>query len=314
MSKLLLIKAPVFDGLIADLSSDYEVHNIVDDHERAAYVSDHGDQIDAVLTNGTKGFTAEEMATMPNLKLVSCFGAGYEGVDLEKAKERNIAVSHGPGANDVCVADHAMALLFAIVRRIVKSDTSVHNGGWKSPEDNFPRLTGKNLGILGLGRIGMHIAARTQGFDMKVHYHNRNERDDVDYIYEPSPKALAAASDFMIVVAPGGPETRNMINADILKALGPDGYLVNVGRGSIVHNGDLADALNNGVIAAAGLDVFEGEPTAPKILLDAPNITFTPHIAGRAPESQLVMVDLYKRNLANFFAGEPLVTPVPGFS
>ena len=312
MPKTLLIKAPVFEGLLAALSSEYDVHLILDDQDRAAYVTKHGDQIDAVLTNGTKGFSAEEISALPNLKIVSCFGAGYEGVDLDAARERRIAVSHGPGANDVCVADHAMALLFAIVRRIVKSDATIRNGAWKSPEDNWPLLSGKTMGILGLGRIGLRIATRAQGFDMKVHYHNRNPVSGVDYIYEDSPRELAAAADFLIVVAPGGPETHHMINAEILAALGPEGYLVNVGRGSVVHNGDLADALNNGIIAAAGLDVFDGEPTAPKILLDAPNITFSPHIAGRAPESQLVMVDLYKRNLANFFAGKPLVTPVPG--
>ena len=312
MRKFVLIKAPVFEGLLAALHDEYDVQVILDDAERHEFIAKNSERIDAVLTNGTKGMTAEEMSGMPNLKLVSCFGAGYEGVDLDAAMKSGVALSHGPGANDVSVADHTMALLFAIVRRIVKSDANVHKGGWKSPEDNWPRLTGKNLGILGLGRIGMRIATRAQGFDMNIHYNNRNPRSDVDFTYHKTVNDLAAASDFLIVVCPGGPETRYLINTESLTALGPNGYLVNVGRGSVVNNDDLAAALNNGVIAAAGLDVFEGEPTAPKVLLDAQNLTITPHVAGRAPESQTTMVDLYKRNLANFFAGKPLETPVPG--
>jgi lactate dehydrogenase-like 2-hydroxyacid dehydrogenase len=312
MLKFILVKAPVFDGLLTALGDEYEIKVILDDHERAKFVAKSGKRVDSVLTNGTKGMTAEEMSTMPNLKLVSCFGAGYEGVDIAAAKQRGIALSHGPGVNDVCVADHAMALLFAIVRRIVQSDTKVHNGGWKSAEDTWPRLSEKTLGILGLGRIGLRIAARAQGFDMKIHYHNRSERSDVDYVYEKSAMDLAAVSDFLIVVAPGGPETYHLINAKSLKALGPEGYLVNVGRGSVVDNDDLVAALKDGTIAAAGLDVFEGEPSTPQILLDAPNLTITPHVAGRAPESQTIMVDLYKQNLANFFAGKLLETPVPG--
>ncbi|MFT6583214.1 MAG: lactate dehydrogenase-like 2-hydroxyacid dehydrogenase [Alphaproteobacteria bacterium] len=312
MTKTLLIKAPIFDGLLAELNDEYEVHHLLDDGERAAFVAENGARVDAVLTNGTKGFTAAEMDTMPNVGLVSCFGAGYEGVDLEVAKARGIAVSHGPGANDVSVADHAMALLFTIVRGIVKADANIRNGGWKHPDDNWPILTGKTLGIIGLGRIGRRIATRAAGFDMKIHYHNRSPRDDVDYVYEKTPIDLATVSDFVIIVAPGGKETHHMVNADFLTALGPQGYVLNLGRGPIVDNDALAAALANGVIAAAALDVFDGEPVVPEVLLNAPNLVITPHIGGRAPESRLIMSALYQRNLTNFFAGDPLETPVPG--
>lgn len=307
----LLVCIPVFEGGLDGLRDDFEIKEVLDDGERAAFLDSNGVAIEAVLTSGTKGVTAAEMAFMPNLRLICCVGAGYENVDVECAKQRGIAVSHGPGTNDVCVADHTMALLFAIVRRIVAYDAQVKRGGWKTAGDSWPILTGKTMGILGMGRIGLRIAARASGFEMAVHYHNRNRRDDVDYVYEPSVLDLARASDFLIVVAPGGRETHHMVDAKVLEALGPEGYLVSVGRGSVVDNDALIAALRNRMIAAAGLDVFEGEPDAPPGLLDAPNLTITPHIAGRAPESRAAIVTLFQRNLKNFFAGQPLATPIP---
>lgn len=310
----LLVNVPVFEGGLDKLADKFDIHQIVDETARTDFLRSHGAAIDAVLTNGTKGLTPDEMAMLPNLKLISCIGAGYENVDVQSAIKRGISVSHGPGTNDICVADHTFALLFSIVRRIVSYDAQVKSGGWKTAADSWPTLTGKTLGILGLGRIGMRIATRASGFDMAIHYHNRSARSDVDYIYEPSARDLAAASDFLIVVCPGGEATHHLVNVEVLEALGPEGYLVSVGRGTVVDNDALVTALQNGTIAAAGLDVFEGEPEAPQALLDAPNITFTPHVAGRAPESRAVMVDLFQQNLNNFFSGEALVTPVPEMS
>lgn len=307
----LLVNVPVFEGGLDGLSDEFDINHILDEQECAEFLKSNGTAIEAVLTNGTKGLTPEELALMPNLKLISCVGAGYEKVDVEAAKRRGIAVSHGPGTNDICVADHSFALLFSIVRRIPSYDAHVKRGGWKTPADSWPILTGKTLGILGLGRIGMRIASRASGFEMAVHYHNRNKRDDVDYIYEHSAIDLAAVSDFLIVVCPGGRETHHLVNAAVLEALGPNGYLVSVGRGSVVDNAALVTALQNGTIAAAGLDVFDGEPDAPQELLQAPNITFTPHIAGRSPDARSLMIDLFQRNLKNYFSGAALVTPIP---
>ncbi len=311
MKTNLLVNVPVFPGGLDGLSDDFDISHILDDQQRTDFLKSDGAAIEAVLTNGTKGLTAEELALLPNLKLISCIGAGYDRVDISAAKQRGIAISHGPGTNDICVADHSVALLFSIVRRIPSYDTHVKNGGWKTAADSWPILTGKTLGILGLGRIGMRIAARVSGFDMAVHYHNRNKRDDVDFTYERSAVDLAAASDFLIVVCPGGKATHHLVNAAVLEALGPEGYLVSVGRGSVVDNDALVSALHNGTIAAAGLDVFDGEPEAPQALLEAPNITITPHIAGRAPEAQAQMIDLFQRNLKNFFSGATLATPIP---
>jgi lactate dehydrogenase-like 2-hydroxyacid dehydrogenase len=307
----LLVDVQIFEGGLDGLSDEFDINHIVDEQERAKFLKSDGGAIKAVLTNGTKGLTREELALMPNLKLISCIGAGYEKIDVEAAKRRGIAISHGPGTNEVSVADHSFALLFSIVRRIPSHDTQVKHGGWKTLADSWPTLTGKTLGILGLGRIGMLIASRASGFEMAVHYHSRSKRDDVDYIYEHSAIDLATASDFLIVVCPGGRETHHLVDAAVLEALGPSGYLVSVGRGSVVDNTALVTALQNGKIAAAGLDVFDGEPEAPQELLEAPHITFTPHVAGRSPEARSLMVDLFQRNLKNFFSGAPLVTPIP---
>ena len=307
----LLVNVPVFPGGLEGLEDQFNVNHIMDKDERAAFLQANGNDIEAVLTNGTFGISTDEMALMPNLKHIACIGAGYDQIDIETVKRRSIAVSHGPGTNTVCVADHCMALLFAIVRRIPAYDSQVRAGGWKTAADSWPTLTGKTLGILGLGRIGLHIARRASGFDMNIHYHNRGRRDDVDYVYEPSAVDLARASDFLIVICPGGKATHHLVDATVLEALGPEGYLVSAGRGSVVDTDAVVAALHAGTIAAAGLDVFEGEPVAPQNLLEAPNATITPHIAGRAPEARQTMVDLFQQNLKNFFSGQPLVTPIP---
>ena len=311
MKKGLLVNIPIFDGGLDGLLNDFEIFQILDEQEWADFLKSNGDKIDAVLTNGTKGLTIDEIELLPNLKLISCIGAGYESVDIGTANRRGIGISHGPGTNGTSVADHAFALLLSIVRRIVSYDAMVKCGGWKSAKDSCPSLTGKTLGILGLGRIGMQIASRAEGFNMEVHYHNRNRRKDVVYTYEQSVFELATASDFLIVVCPGGKETYHLVDGRTLDALGPEGYLVSVGRGSVVDSRALVSALHAGKISAAGLDVFEDEPNPPAHLLEAPNITFTPHIAGRSPEARSLIINLFQRNLKNFCSGLPLVTPIP---
>ena len=307
----LLIKVPVQDHEFEELSTLYTVHKCIDDDVRAAVIAQHGNAIDGVLTNGTVGVTPEELAAMTNVKVICCMGAGYESVDLAEAKRRGIMVTHGPGTNDTAVADHTLALLFAIVRDIPLFDAQMKGGGWKTIETTRPMISGKTLGIYAMGRIGMHVAKRASAFDMAVHYHNRNKRSDVDYTYENSLMDLARVSDFLVVIAPGGPETFHTVNADVLKALGPKGYLISVGRGSVVDTDALIAALNDGTIAGAGLDVYETEPDLPQALRDAKNVVLTPHIAGRAPETRTIMYNLFKDNLANALAGKRPVTPVP---
>ena len=295
----------------ARLEATYVVHQARKAQERQAAITDKGHAVQAVVTNGVAGITAAEIAALPRLGIICCMGAGYEGVDLAAARARGINVTHGPGTNDACVADHTMALLLAVLRGIPRFDRAVREGGWRSSDAMRPAASGKRLGILGLGNIGSRIARRASAFDMSVAYHNRRARPDLPYSYYDTPLALAHASDCLVCVLPGGAATRHLVDAAVLDALGPSGFLVNVGRGGVVDTTALIDALGNGQIAGAALDVFEGEPAVPEELRSLPNVVLTPHVAGRSPESLENTISLVLRNLAAYFAGDPVPTPVP---
>lgn len=276
---------------------------------RADAIARQGGEIDAVLTRGPLGLTADEIAALPALKIICVIGAGYEQVDLAAAAARGITVTNGAGANATAVADHAMALLLAVVRDIPRADASTRRGEWNRVIS--PSVSGKRLGILGLGAVGLAIARRASlGFDMQVSYHNRRPRSDVPYTYCDSPLALAQASDFLIVATPGGANTRQLIDKPVLEALGPDGFLVNIARASVVSTADMVEALRNGAIAGAGLDVFDDEPAVPDALKALGNVVLTPHVAGQSPDAARDTVELVLKNLQAFFAGEPVLTPV----
>ncbi|MNJ45049.1 Glyoxylate/hydroxypyruvate reductase B [compost metagenome] len=262
-----------------------------------------------MLTRGPLGLTADEIAALANLKIICVIGAGYEQVDLAAAAVRGITVTNGAGANANAVADHAMALLLAVVRDIPRADASTRRGEWNRVIS--PSVSGKRLGILGLGAVGLAIAKRAaQGFDMQVNYHNRNPRQDAPYHYCESPLALAQASDFLIVATPGGATTRQLIDTPVLEALGADGFLVNIARASVVSTADMVQALRTGVIAGAALDVFDDEPAVPEALKALGNVVLTPHVAGQSPDAAHDTVQLVLKNLQAFFAGEPVLTPV----
>ena len=276
---------------------------------RREAIARHGSEIDAVLTRGPLGLHADEMAALPHLKIICVIGAGYEQVDLAAAAARGITVTNGAGANASTVADHAMALLCAVVRDIPRADASTRRGEWNRVIS--PSLAGKRLGILGLGAIGQAIAKRgALGFDMQVSYHSRQPRSGLSYTYRDSVLALAQASDFLVVATPGGASTRHLIDATVLEALGEAGFLVNIARASVVCTADLVDALQRKRIAGAALDVFDEEPAVPEALKALPNVVLTPHVAGQSPEAAGDTVQLVLRNLQAFFAGEPVLTPV----
>jgi lactate dehydrogenase-like 2-hydroxyacid dehydrogenase len=276
---------------------------------RAQAIRDHGHEIRIVLTRGATGLYAQEMAAMPKLEIACSLGVGYENIDLAAAAERGIVVTHGPGANAVSVADHAMALLLGAARRLPQADASVRQGHWSGFMG--PQVTGKRLGILGLGTIGLEIARRgANGFGMSVGYYSRSVRPESGYAYFDSPRALAAASDFLVVATPGGADTRHLVDAQVLQALGPEGYLVNIARGSVVDTQALIAALAEHRIAGAGLDVVDGEPDVPKALIELDNVVLTPHSAGRSPEAVHATVALFLDNATAHFAGKPVLTPV----
>jgi lactate dehydrogenase-like 2-hydroxyacid dehydrogenase len=274
-----------------------------------------GDTVRAVLSNGRGGLSGAEMELLPKLEIVCTVGAGYEAVDLDTARRRGVAVANSPDTNASAVADSAMMLLLAATRHLRDADRHVQAGGWQEQwRVQPPTISGKRLGIIGMGTIGGKIAHRAaRGFDMEIGYHNRKAVAESSYRYFDSPIELATWADFLICAAPGGAATRHLVNADVLAALGPKGYLVNIGRGTVVDTAALVDALRSKRIAGAGLDVLEGEPAVPPILpelLQFENVVVTPHCAGRAPEAQTAATALIIDNLNAYFAGKPLATPV----
>ncbi|AHB07431.2 2-hydroxyacid dehydrogenase [Pandoraea pnomenusa] len=265
-----------------------------------------------VLTNGARGLSAAELAHLPKVEFVSALGAGYENLDVAAMHARRITAVNGAGANAPTVADQGFALLLAAVRRIPEYDAACRKGVWRDALPMQPGVSGKKLGIVGLGAVGRQFARRGEGFDMQIGYRNRNPRDGVPahYRYFDSVLALAEWADYLVVTAPGGAQSHHLVNAQVLKALGKDGFLVNLGRGSIVDTAALAEALRNGTIAGAGLDVYEGEPSPPAALIDLRNVVLSPHVAGRSPEAEAATLAMFLENARRYLAGEPVMTPL----
>lgn len=275
-----------------------------------AQMATRGHEIKMVLTNGTNGLTAAEIDRLPALELICTVGVGYENVAVAHARARGIAVANAAGTNDDCVADHTMMLLLAAIRRLPFLNTGVRHGLWRDDIPRPPHVSGRRLGILGLGAIGRKVARRAAGFSMEIGYHNRNPQADVDFRYFADLKSLAQWCDFLVVAAPGGKETYHIINEDIINAIGPQGVLVNIARGTLVDTDALAGALREGRLMAAALDVYENEPTPPGPLLELDNAVLTPHIAGISPQAIDMSVRKFIENAERFYAGQPLATPV----
>lgn len=309
MTPSLLVLHAVSDEHLAQIRASYETIYAPDDASRAAAVAQHGPTFKAVMTIGSIGLTAEEIAVMPKLEFICALGAGYESIDVAAARSRGIALVNGAGANDACVADHAMGLLLAVVRQLPKLDAGVRKGLWRDDIQPAPTISGKRLGILGLGTIGKRIAKRAAAFDITIGYHNRRKQD-VDLDYFDSVTSLAQWADLLIIATPGGAATKHLVNAEVLHALGPRGFVVNIARGSVIDTAALADALRDGTIAGAGIDVYESEPDIPTQLVGFDNIVLTPHIAGWSPESRDAMIKLFLDNADCHFSGRPLLTPI----
>lgn len=276
---------------------------------RQTFIATHAAQIDAVLTRGPLGLSAQEIAALPVLKIICVIGAGYEQVDLAAAAARGITVTNGAGANAATVADHALAMLLGLLRDIPRADASTRQGEWRRVIR--PSVSGKRLGVLGMGAVGQAIARRAAlGFDMPVSYCTRTRHEDLPYTWYDSPRALAAAVDILVVATPGGAATRHLVDGAVLEALGPQGYLVNIARASVVDTDALVEALRAQTLAGAALDVFDEEPQVPEVLKTLDGTLLTPHVAGQSPEAAHDTVALVVRNLQAFFAGEPVLTPV----
>jgi hydroxypyruvate reductase len=293
-----------------ELEREFTLRYVARAADRAAAIRECAPGIRAIITNGTTGTSRELIGELPRLELIACFSAGYENVDLAAARERGIPVTTAIGANADAVADLGVGLMLAVQREIALRDRQLRAGRWADIRVLTHTLTGKRLGLLGFGQIGRAIARRARGFDMAIAYTKPTLAPDADARYVATVAALAAESDFLVVCCPGGPATRHLVDAKVLAALGREGYLVNISRGSVVDTAALVAALERGAIAGAALDVYENEPEVPDALKRLDNVVLMPHVAGFTHESFRRAFELMRENLRAHFAGRALPTPV----
>lgn len=307
-----LVWGPVHAALTQNLNRDFTVHNRWEIADIDAWAAEHGEKIRGVVTSGVYGTDNALLDKLPNLNVVNSFGVGYDPIDTAYLARRGIKLSNTPDVLNNAVAETAMALMLCVSRRISEAERFVRAGKWltgKLPLGND--LCGKTCGIVGLGKIGKTIAKRAAAFDMDIAYYRRGQGySDVSYTHYGDLVELAKASDYLIVIVPGGADTQHLINAAVLKALGPKGYLINVARGSVVDEQALVASLLESQIAGAGLDVFEDEPKVPAELLTLDNVVLTPHIGSGTYETRQAMADLVFANVSRFFDEGELVTPV----
>jgi len=295
------------------LERHYRLHRWWEIDDKTSFIQSHGQGIRAIVTSGRHGATRELIESLPKLEAICSQGVGYDSIDIHTAQARGIIVTNTPNVLNACVADTALGLVLNVSRQFCQADRFVREGRWEN--EAFALTTkpsGKRCGIVGLGSIGLEVAKRAAAFDMTIAYYNRNQRRDVPpaYHYYNSLVALAENSDFLIVVVPGGAQTRHLINDDILNALGPKGYLINVSRGSVVEETALIRALEEKRIAGAGLDVFEHEPTVPLALRRMENVVLLPHLASGTEETRQAMADLVINNLDSWFSQGQVTTRV----
>lgn len=267
-------------------------------------------QVRVLLINGETPLDDTAMARYPNLQLIAVFGVGYERVDAQAAYKRNIQISNTPNVLTDDVADLAFGLMLACSRQIVGAQRFIERGDWAS--QSYPwtnKVSGSRLGILGLGRIGRAIAQRASAFNMSVYYYSRTRHADFAEEYCATPQALATHCDFLVVCIPGGENSRALVNAAVLQALGPAGILINIARGSVVDEVALVHAIEHKLIAGAGLDVFCDEPNVPAALLQRDNVVITPHMGSATQSTRKAMSDLVYENISAYFSGQPLLTP-----
>ena len=271
--------------------------------------------IRAVVAAGGRQFSAEMIASMPALRAIICYGAGYDGIDLVAARARGIKIANSPGANASTVADLALALLLATMRRLVVADHFVRSGRWADGQPTplsapAPGMEGRRIGIYGMGEIGKKIALRAAAFESEIGYFSRRSDATLPYAYFGNLAALADWADVLIVAVRSSSETRHTIDADLLRRLGPQGFIVNIARGSIIDQAALTAAIESDAIAGAGLDVFEIEPQKADALTAHPNVVLAPHIGGHTQEAHRAMQACVLANLDAFFAGQAMPYPV----
>ena len=308
MSKDIMLVSSVPTFMMNDLQQEYVLHDHAHILDPEAFT-----KVTAFVGVGSTAKVDRKLLAMfPNVKMISIFGVGYDGIDVAAVKERGIQVTHTPDVLTDDVADLAMGLIWSIGRRIPQSDKFVRNGDWVSePFTMTHKVTGTRLGVVGFGRIGQAIAKRAAAFDMSIAYTGRRAKTNAPYRYYASASELAANSDYLVVAVPGGDDTKNMINAQVLKALGPKGIVINIARGSVIDQTALIQALKDKSIAGAGLDVFWDEPNIDPQFFKLQNVVLTPHNGSNTHETRRAMADLALANLKAFFDERPLLTLIP---
>ena len=293
------------------LNEHFVVHERLHETDPAAFAA-AAPRIRAIAASGESRVSAGLIAQLPVLEVISVMGVGYDGIDVAAARARGITVTHTPDVLNDDVADLALGLMLCVARALPQADAYVRSGKWlQGPMALQRRMSGSRLGLVGMGRIGQAIASRALAFGMPIAYTARQPRPQLPYRYFPSAAALAAESDFLVVITPGGEGTRTLINAGVLKALGPQGFVINVARGSVMDQDALIEALEQGVIAGAALDVFEEEPNVPERLRALPNVVLAPHVGSATGQTRRAMADLAFNNLQAHFQGRALLSPVP---
>jgi len=302
---------PMMKHVEAALHGAYRTHRFWEAADRGKLLESVGPNIRAVATNGHSGCSRAIIEALPKLEVIASYGVGYDAVDIAACKQHGIRVTNTPDVLNDAVAEMALGLMIALCRRIPQADVHVREGWWL--EGGYPltaELTGARVGILGLGRIGKEIARRCQAFKMRVAYHGRTAQPYEPYEYYADLEAMAGDVDWLVVIAPGTPETRGIVSRQVMQALGPRGCLVNVARGSIVDQPALVEMLQSGALGGAALDVFADEPRVPEALLGLDNVVLSPHQGSATVKTRTAMGDLVVQNLAAHFAGAPLLTPV----
>lgn len=311
MTDILMTK-PMLPSIADALDAHFTLHRLWEAKDPDAYLREFGPRIRGLATGASHGGTgAALLDRLPNMEIIATYGVGYDNVDVADAARRGIMVTNTPGVLNDEVADLTLGLLIATLRQIPQADRYLREGRWPAaPFPLSPTLRGRRIGIVGLGRIGKAIAKRLEGFGVDIAYHGRSRQDDVAYPYHPTLIGLAEASDVLIAITPGGAGTKHLIDAAVMKALGPEGVLINVARGSVVDEQALIEALRNRTILAAGLDVFEDEPRVPQELIELDNAVLLPHIASASVHTRKAMGQLLVDNLIAWFDGKGPLSPV----
>jgi lactate dehydrogenase-like 2-hydroxyacid dehydrogenase len=302
----------VNDRMTERLNAEFVVHKWFDTDDKDALLAEIGDRVIAISTDGHWGVPDNLFDRLPNLKVVSSYGVGYDGIDTQEAVKNNVLVAHTPNVLNDEVADTAIMLWLAVSRGLIRADAWARSGAWqeKGAFELTRSVQNRTVGILGMGRIGETIAKRASAFDATIVYHSRTPKP-VDYTYYDDLVAMARDCDVLMVITPGGAATKHLVNTDVLEALGPNGMLINVARGSVVDEPALITALQSGKLGAAGLDVFEAEPKIPQALKDMQNVVLLPHVGSATVETRRAMGDLTCDNLSQFLKNGTVLTAIP---